>query len=121
MDREVPVKDDCIFCKIANHVIESDYVFEDDKVCAFRDSDPQAPVHVLVVPKEHYVNIADDVPDDVLVAMAHAIQEVARRTGIDKTGFRIISNAGKDADQVVQHWHVHVLGGEFLGQGLLPK
>ena len=55
-------KDDCIFCKIANHQIESDYVYEDELVCAFRDMDPQAPVHVLIVPKQHYDDIIDDVP-----------------------------------------------------------
>jgi histidine triad (HIT) family protein len=112
---------DCIFCKIANHEIESEYVYEDDLVCAFRDASPEAPVHVLVVPKAHYVNLADDIPAEVLVAMAHAVREVAKRTGIDKTGFRVVSNAGKDADQVVQHLHVHVLGGEFLGSAILPE
>ena len=61
-------KDDCIFCKIANHEIESDYLYEDDLVCAFRDLNPQAPVHVLVVPKDHYDNIVDDVPGEVLAA-----------------------------------------------------
>ena len=54
-------REDCIFCKIANHDIESDYVYEDDLVCAFKDMNPQAPVHVLVVPKDHYDNIVDDV------------------------------------------------------------
>ena len=112
---------DCIFCKIANHEIEGDYVYEDDLVCAFKDANPEAAVHVLVVPKAHYLNLGDEIPDDVLVALAHAVREVAKRTGIDKTGFRVISNAGKDADQVVQHLHIHVLGGEFLGKGLLPQ
>ena len=113
--------EDCIFCKIANHEIEGDYVYEDDLVCAFRDANPEAPVHVLVVPKAHYVNLGEDVPDEVLAALGRAVREVARRTGVDKSGFRVISNAGADADQVVQHLHVHVLGGEFLGKGLLPE
>ncbi|MGI6755326.1 MAG: histidine triad nucleotide-binding protein [Atopobiaceae bacterium] len=111
---------DCIFCKIANHEIESDYVYEDDLVCAFKDVNPEAPVHVLVVPKGHYVNLSDDLPADVEAALLHAVREVARITGIDKTGYRVISNAGSDANQVVQHLHLHVLGGEFLGEGLLP-
>ncbi|MBQ1840628.1 MAG: HIT domain-containing protein, partial [Atopobiaceae bacterium] len=68
--------DDCIFCKIANHVIESDYVYEDDLVCAFRDMNPTAPTHVLVVPKAHYETIVDGVPAETLAAMAHAIDEV---------------------------------------------
>ena len=92
--------DDCIFCKIANHVIESDYVYEDEYVTAFKDADPQAPVHVLIVPKQHYVNFSDEIPAEVLAAVGHAIKEVAAKTGIDKDGYRVISNAGDNADQV---------------------
>ena len=115
------MKDDCIFCKIANHVIESDYVYEDDLVCAFRDMNPAAPTHVLVVPKEHYETIVDGVPQETLAAMAHAIDEVVKSEGIDKSGFRVITNAGPDADQVVKHLHLHVLGGRFLGEALLSE
>ena len=114
------VDNDCIFCKIANHVIESDYVYEDELVCAFRDMSPAAPTHVLVVPKQHYVTLTDGVPTETLAAMVHAIDEVTRAEGIDESGFRVISNAGPDADQVVKHLHMHVLGGRFLGEGLLP-
>ena len=113
--------DDCIFCKIANHVIESDYVYEDDLVCAFRDNSPQAPVHVLVVPKDHYDNIVDGVPADVLAAMVHAVGEVVRICGIDKDGFRVIANTGAAAGQTVMHLHMHVLGGKKLGEGLIPE
>ncbi|MCH4084303.1 MAG: histidine triad nucleotide-binding protein [Olsenella sp.] len=112
-------KDDCIFCEIANHEIESDYVYEDDLVCAFKDMNPQAPVHVLVVPKDHYDNLVDDVPGEVLAAMAHAVKEVAKRTGIDKQGFRVIANTGADAGQTVMHLHLHVLGGKKLGEKIL--
>ena len=91
-------KDDCIFCKIANHEIESDYLYEDDLVCAFRDLNPQAPVHVLVVPKDHYDNIVDDVPGEVLIA-----------------------NTGAAAGQTVMHLHMHVLGGSTLSEGLIPN
>ena len=111
--------DDCIFCKIANHVIESDYVYEDDLVCAFRDMNPAAPTHVLVVPKEHYETIVDGVPTETLAAMAHAIDEVVKREGIAESGFRVITNAGPDGDQVVKHLHLHVLGGRFLGSALV--
>ena len=113
--------DDCIFCKIANHIIESDYVYEDDLVCAFRDMNPQMPTHVLVVPKDHYANIVDGVPAETLAAMVHAVDEVAKSEGIRETGFRVITNAGPDADQVVKHLHLHVLGGRFLGEDLLAK
>jgi histidine triad (HIT) family protein len=111
---------DCIFCKIANHEIPSTIVFEDDDVVAFKDLNPQAPVHVLVVPKHHYDNIIDDVPASVLAAMVHAVGVVAHDTGIDRTGFRVIANTGDAAGQTVHHLHMHVLGGCDLGEGLVP-
>jgi len=110
---------DCIFCKIANHQIESDYVYEDDLVCAFKDANPQAPVHVLVVPKEHYANIVDGVPGETLAAMARAVGEVAKACGIAEDGFRVIANTGEAAGQTVHHLHWHVLGGRDLGEGLV--
>lgn len=111
--------DDCIFCKIANHVIESNYVYEDDLACAFYDMNPQTPVHVLVVPKQHYANIVDGVPAETLAAMAHAVDEVAKAEGIRDSGFRVIANTGDDAGQTVHHLHWHVLGGKSLGEGLV--
>lgn len=114
-------KDDCIFCKIANHEIESDYVYEDELVCAFRDANPQAPVHVLVVPKDHFDNIVDGIPKDVLAAMIHAVDEVSHATGIAGDGFRVIANTGEAAGQTVMHVHMHVLGGRPLGEGLIPR
>ncbi|MBR3325795.1 MAG: histidine triad nucleotide-binding protein [Atopobiaceae bacterium] len=112
--------EDCIFCKIANHVIESNYVYEDELVAAFRDMNPQAPTHVLVVPKEHYANIVDGVPAQTLAAMAHAVDEVAKAEGIRESGFRVIANTGDDAGQTVHHLHWHVLGGTNMGEGLMP-
>ncbi len=112
---------DCIFCKLANHEIETSIVYEDDLVCAFNDASPVAPVHVLVVPKEHYQSIADDVPAEVMAALMNAVNEVARITGIAESGYRIVANTGKDADQVVQHLHIHVLGGKFLGSKILAE
>lgn len=109
---------DCIFCKIANHEIPSTIVYEDDKVVAFDDLNPQAPVHTLVIPKEHYENIIDGVPGDVLEAMTYAIGEVAKIKGLDK-GFRVIANTGAAAGQTVMHFHMHVLGGKDLGEGLI--
>ena len=111
---------DCIFCKIANHVIESSYVYEDELVAAFRDMSPVAPVHVLVVPKEHYDNLVDGVPAETLAAMAHAVDEVARAEGVRESGFRVIANTGDDAGQTVHHLHWHVIGGAPLGEGLIP-
>lgn len=109
---------DCIFCKIANHEIPSTVVYEDDRVIAFDDLNPQAPVHTLVIPKKHYADITDGVPAETLGAMAHAIDEVARVKGLDK-GFRVISNKGEAAGQTVMHFHMHVLGGKDLGEGVI--
>lgn len=113
------IKDDCIFCKIANHVINSTYVYENDLVCAFRDMNPLAPTHVLVVPKQHYANIVDDVPAETLAAMAEAVGAVATAEGIRETGFRVIANTGADAGQTVHHLHWHVLGGTRMSDGLI--
>ncbi|MDO4536802.1 MAG: histidine triad nucleotide-binding protein [Coriobacteriales bacterium] len=106
---------DCIFCKIANHEIESNYVYEDELVSAFYDMNPLAPTHVLVVPKAHFAHIGDNVPAEVLAAMTHAVDEVAKREGIAETGYRVVTNAGADAGQAVGHLHFHVLGGKRLG------
>ena len=99
--------DDCIFCKIAAHQIPSTVVYEDDKVIAFDDQAPQAPVHTLVIPKDHYANIIDN-----------AVSEVARAKGLDD-GFRVIANTGEVAGQTVHHFHMHVLGGKPLGENLV--
>ncbi|MBM6784600.1 histidine triad nucleotide-binding protein [Collinsella tanakaei] len=110
--------DDCIFCKIAAHEIPSTVVYEDDLVMAFDDLNPQAPVHTLVIPKQHYANIVDGVPAETLAAMTHAIREVAKAKGLDD-GFRVIANTGAAAGQTVMHFHMHVLGGKDLGENLL--
>lgn len=109
---------DCIFCKIAAHEIPSTVVYEDELVIAFDDLSPQAPVHTLVIPKEHFQDITDGVPAETLAAMVHAIGEVAKAKGLD-AGFRVISNKGADAGQTVMHFHMHVLGGEPLGENLI--
>ena len=111
--------EDCIFCKIANGEIDGDVVYEDELVTAFRDLSPQAPVHVLVVPKKHYDSLIDNIPAETLEAMVSAVAKVAESEGIAKSGFRCITNTGKDAGQTVHHVHIHVLGGKDLGEGLL--
>ena len=105
---------DCIFCKIANGEIPSEFLYEDERVVAFRD------VHVLVVPKEHHDNFVDDVPAETLASMERAVKAVAERTGIAESGFRCIMNTGSAAGQTVMHLHMHVLGGKPLGEGLIP-
>ena len=109
---------DCIFCKLANGEIPTDVVAENDLACAFRDASPQAPVHVLVVPKAHYENIIDGVPAETLAAMVELVDEVAKKEGLSERGFRTIINTGADGGQTVMHLHMHVLGGKKLGEGL---
>lgn len=93
-------------------------VYEDDLVAAFDDTNPQAPVHTLVIPKKHYQNIIDDVPAETLAAMVNGIKEVVGIKDLGN-GFRIISNKGDDAGQTVDHFHIHVLGGTNMGESLL--
>lgn len=110
----------CIFCKLANGEIPTEFLYEDDNVVAFRDANPQAPVHVLIVPKAHHDNFIDDVPAETLASMERAVKAVAEKTGVAETGFRCIMNTGSAAGQTVMHLHMHVLGGRDLGEGLLP-
>ncbi|MDD6175949.1 MAG: histidine triad nucleotide-binding protein [Firmicutes bacterium] len=103
---------DCIFCKIANGEIPSRKAYEDDTVLAFYDLDPQAPTHVLIIPKQHIQSVAQITPENSAVA-AH-ILEVAAKLSAElglKDGFRIVSNCGEAAGQSVPHLHFHLLGG----------
>ena len=111
-------RDDCLFCKIAHHQLESDYVYEDDEVCAFRDVSPLAPTHVLIVPKEHYDSVVDGIPATTLAAMIRAATEVAKEEGIFERGFRLVTNVGEDGGQTVRHVHVHLLGGRRLSKDM---
>lgn len=108
--------ENCIFCKIIRGEIPSNKVFENDKVYAFRDINPQAPVHILVVPKTHCANILEGVElkNNIMVDVTEAIAEIVKAEGIDKTGFRVITNCGKDGAQSVNHLHFHILGGKQL-------
>lgn len=103
---------DCIFCMIINGDIPSTKVYEDEYVYAFRDINPQAPVHILVVPREHIVCTADiNETNSHYVAKAYeAIAKIAKAEGLD-SGYRVICNCGDDAGQTVKHLHFHILGG----------
>lgn len=110
--------DENIFAKIIRGEIPCDKVYEDDHTLAFNDIGPQAPVHVLVIPKGRYVSSDDfheHASDAELVAMMRTIGKVARMTGVHETGYRILANHGVDAHQEVPHFHVHVVGGRDLG------
>lgn len=111
--------EECIFCKIARREAPTKWVFEGERVIAFDDLSPQAPVHVLVIPKQHYRNLDDDVPADLLGELFVAVRDVARMRGIDKTGYRVIVNNGPDANQTVGHLHIHVMGGQRMTHGMV--
>lgn len=106
---------DCLFCKIIAGEIPCAKVYEDDKVFAFRDINPQAPVHVLLVPKKHMRNILE-CDGETAAALVKAIDAVAEAEGVKPDGFRIVSNCGKNACQSVEHLHIHLLGGKKLSE-----
>ena len=106
--------ENCIFCKIIKGDIPSNKVYEDDKMIAIHDVAPAAPVHVLLLPKEHTANVTT--ADSALVAyMLGKVKEIAEKTGIDEKGFRVVMNTGEDGGQTVNHLHIHVIGGKALG------
>jgi histidine triad (HIT) family protein len=107
----------CLFCKIVAGEIPADVVHEDARLVAFRDIAPQAPVHVLVIPKEHVssLEMAGDGDTDLLGEMLLAAREIARAEGIAEAGYRCVVNTGDAGGQSVHHLHVHVLGGRFMG------
>ena len=110
--------ENCLFCRIIAGEIPGDKVYEDDHVYAFRDINPQAPVHVLIVPKKHLANILE-CDAETAAALTDAIRAVAKQEGVDESGFRVISNCGPDGAQSVNHLHVHLLGGVKLGEKML--
>jgi len=106
---------DCVFCKIANKEIPSKKAYEDDSVYAFYDLDPQAPVHILIVPKEHIQSAADITPENSAI-VAHIFEvaaKLAKEQHLDG-GFRIVNNCGEDGGQTVKHLHFHLLGGRSM-------
>lgn len=107
--------DDCIFCKIVSGDIPSQKVYENDDLYVFDDINPEAPVHCLIIPKKHYASLNDAVPDGILAEMLAAAPRVAEMKGIHDSGYRCVINTGDDANQTVHHFHLHILGGEFLG------
>ncbi len=106
----------CLFCGIVAGSVPSTEVLETDTCYAFRDINPAAPVHVLVVPKAHCDSLAEVGPDDgaLLANLVAAVNQVAQKEGIAESGYRVITNVGEDAGQLVRHLHFHVLGGRAL-------
>ena len=107
------MKMDCLFCRIIAGEIPCTKVYEDDQVLAFRDINPQAPVHVLLVPKKHMANILE-CDGETIAALQAAIVKVAEMENVAKDGFRIVSNCGENGCQSVHHLHIHLLGGAQL-------
>jgi histidine triad (HIT) family protein len=107
---------DCLFCKIVTGDVPADVVHQSDSVLAFRDIEPQAPVHVLVIPRNHHENAAEVAgrEPDVWVEMANVAAAVAEKEGLD-AGYRLVLNTGREANQLVMHAHLHVLGGRSMG------
>lgn len=102
---------DCLFCKIANGEIPSTKVYEDENVLAFRDISPQAPVHVVLIPKEHYSNILEISSENpVINQMINAVQIIAKQEDMEEEGFRVVTNCKEFGGQTVDHLHFHILG-----------
>ena len=113
--------EDCIFCKIIERKIPSTIVYEDDKVLAFKDISPVAPVHVVIVPKQHIANVNALTSENasVLGDIHLAAKKIAEEAGIADKGYRLINNCGADAGQTVFHLHYHLIGGLKLGAKII--
>lgn len=109
--------EDCLFCRIALGEQEADIVHSGDEVVAFRDIDPKAPTHILLIPKQHIesVRALKDGHGDLLADLFHAALHLAKAEGIDRSGWRLVTNVGPDAGQSVHHLHLHLLGGRPMG------
>jgi histidine triad (HIT) family protein len=107
---------DCLFCRIVAGEVPARIVRKTDNVVAFRDINPQAPTHILIVPKEHLRSMEQisDGHADVLVEMIQSAVQLARAEGVDRTGWRLVANTGADAGQSVHHLHFHLLGGRQM-------
>lgn len=104
--------EDCLFCKIVNKQINSEIVYENEDVLVFKDINPKAPVHLLAVPKKHVSSILEieKLSDKQVVEMLKTIVKIAKEMGLDKGGFRVVTNTGASAGQSVDHLHFHILG-----------
>lgn len=105
---------DCIFCKIGAGEIPADVVYSDDELIAFRDINPQAPVHILIIPRLHAGSIASVTPDVPTAHMLMVAAQVARDEGIEESGYRLVLNVGPHAGESVPHLHLHLLGGRQM-------
>lgn len=112
---------DCIFCKIIKGEIPTNKVYENDRILAFKDIQPQAPVHVVIIPKEHIPDVEHLNAENasIMADIALGAKEVAKLTGVNQTGYRLINNCGKQAGQTVFHLHFHLLAGKDLSDRMV--
>ena len=112
---------DCIFCKIIQNETPPKIVYEDEEDLAFRDIQPAAPVHILVIPKKHIASLVDLKPGEeaIIAKIYQVIQQIAKQEKIADKGFRVIVNCGEDGGQEVPHLHFHLLGGKKLGEKIV--
>ena len=110
------MSEDCLFCKIINREIPADIVYEDDTVLAFRDINPQAPIHTLIIPHRHISNLNDANSDhqELLGYMILAATKIAKDNGVDESGYRLVMNCNEHGGQTVFHIHLHILAGRQL-------
>jgi len=108
--------DQCIFCQIVERRVPARIVFEDDEIVAFEDTNPQAPIHILIVPRKHLVSLKDAIPDDapLLGRLLMVAAQLARERGLEAKGYRTVINTGSWAGQSVFHLHLHLLGGRVF-------
>lgn len=111
---------DCLFCKIVQKKIPSESVYEDEKILAFKDINPVAPVHILIIPKKHLSSVNDIMKEDeAVVGRIFAVaKELAHQFGIAESGYRVVTNTGTDGGQVIGHLHFHLIGGKALSSAL---
>ncbi|MBC8357329.1 MAG: histidine triad nucleotide-binding protein [Candidatus Aminicenantes bacterium] len=108
--------ENCLFCKIIHGEIPAKKVFEDEKIIAFDDINPQAPIHILIIPKEHFASL-NEIPEEKKDVLSHVLlkaRQIAREKGVAKSGYRIVLNTARDSGQEVFHIHFHLLGGRKM-------
>ncbi|HOL22488.1 MAG TPA: histidine triad nucleotide-binding protein [bacterium] len=106
--------EECIFCKIGRGEIKCNRVYEDDNFIAFRDINPQAPVHILIIPKKHIAKLYDTEDISLLGRLLHIASKIAKDEGIEQSGYRVVINTNRNAGQSVEHLHLHLLGGRIM-------
>lgn len=108
--------EDCLFCKIVSKEIPADIVYEDEKFLSFKDINPIAPIHLLIIPKKHILSLdqSDDSDTGLMGELLMAARKIAKTIGVGESGYRLVLNVGRDAGQSVNHLHLHLLGGKKL-------